>query len=91
MVDYVRRDAVINTVFSMRRKCDTNDIDDLTNMLLAAFEVLPAANKHGQWVGIDDEPCCVFECDICGCRWEDIDGDVPNFCPNCGAYMRGEE
>lgn len=47
--------------------------------------------KKGNWVGIDDEPCETFECDRCGFVLEDwIQGAFYNFCPNCGADMRGE-
>lgn len=49
-------------------------------------------NVHGNWVGIDDEPCETFECDRCGFVLEDwILGAFYTFCPNCGADMRGEE
>lgn len=55
---------------------------------------LPSAQperKKGNWVGIDDEPCETFECDRCGFVLEDwIQGAFYNFCPNCGADMRGE-
>ena len=45
--------------------------------------------KKGNWVGIDDEPCEVWECDVCGCICEDWMGKPTyNFCPNCGADMR---
>lgn len=42
--------------------------------------------KHGHWVGIDDEPCQVWECDVCGWIYED-DEPFYNYCPNCGAKM----
>ena len=48
--------------------------------------------KTGHWVGIDDEPCDDWECDRCGEVVTDCGYDVlPNFCPNCGADMRGEQ
>lgn len=41
--------------------------------------------RHGHWVGVDDEPCEVWECDMCGYIYE---GDfVYNYCPHCGAKM----
>ena len=47
-------------------------------------------NVHGNWIGIDDEPCETFECDRCGFVLDDwIQGAFYNFCPNCGADMRG--
>ena len=47
-------------------------------------------NVRGTWVGIDDEPFTVFECDTCGYDYEHIYGEQSNFCPNCGADMKGE-
>lgn len=45
--------------------------------------------RHGHWVGVDDEPCEVWECDMCGYIYE---GDfVYNYCPHCGAKMDGEQ
>ena len=47
--------------------------------------------KKGNWVGIDDEPCETFECDVCGFVLEDwIQGALYRYCPNCGAWMGGE-
>lgn len=41
--------------------------------------------KRGRWIDIDGE---VFECDMChGIRT----GYKYNFCPDCGADMRGEK
>lgn len=48
--------------------------------------------RKGNWVGIGDESCETFECDRCGFVLEDwIQGAFYNFCPNCGADMRGEQ
>ena len=57
-----------------------------------AEEVAQPERQTGNWVGIDDEPCDVYECDRCGTRYDTVDNtwDLPNFCPN-GADMRGEE
>ena len=49
-------------------------------------------NVHGNWVGIDDEPCETFECDKCGFVLDDwIQGALYNFCPNCNADMRRQD
>ena len=47
--------------------------------------------KTGKWVGIDDEPCEVWECDRCGYIMECYEDDRTNYCPNCGAKMEGEK
>ena len=61
--------------------------------LEAAIEALEQPERAGHWVGIDDEPCEVFECDICGKPYETCGytWDLPNYCPNCGAKMEVEE
>lgn len=46
--------------------------------------------KTGNWVGIDDEPCEVWECDRCGYIMECYEDDRTNYCPNCGAKMSKE-
>ena len=61
----------------------------------SAIEAVQSAdvreNVHGNWVGIDDDPCETFECDRCGFVLDDwIQGAFYNFCPNCGADMRKE-
>lgn len=46
MNDLIRREAAINTVFSMLCKWDTEDAEDLKNMLLLAFQELPSAQPE---------------------------------------------
>lgn len=43
--------------------------------------------KHGKWIGIDDYPHETWECDQCGCIYEEMPSWTPNYCPNCGARM----
>ena len=56
------------------------------------LEQLPSAQKKGQWV-YDAEayplgnPYGHYDCDQCG---ESVPRKT-NFCPNCGADMRGED
>ena len=45
----------------------------------------PSAERRGSWVGIDDEPCDVWECDRCG---HIVETEYPpRFCEECGARM----
>lgn len=46
--------------------------------------------RHGHWIGIDDEPYEVWECDVCGYIYE-TNSKLHNYCPNCGAKMDGEQ
>lgn len=51
--------------------------------------------KKGRWVDVTDGICVWKVCDQCGEKplWNEwkTDRDLSNFCPNCGADMRGEE
>lgn len=50
--------------------------------------------EKNEWLVYYDEDCPqdgIFKCPICG-QIIGIDTPIPlNFCPNCGADMRGEE
>ena len=51
---------------------------------------LPSAQKTGYWIHYD-EPQFDYKCSECGYEvWDN--SDFPSYyCPNCGAYMKGEE
>ena len=49
---------------------------------------------HGEWERwgspfSDDTIANSIVCSICKARYVEIDGEVFNFCPNCGARMKG--
>ena len=44
--DVIRREAAINTVFSMCCRWNTSDPEDLKNMLMTAFQDLPSAQPE---------------------------------------------
>ena len=53
---------------------------------------LPSAHpKKGKWIdkGVDNYNFLyhLYTCDQCGSEWL----DTPDFCPKCGADMRGEQ
>ena len=62
-----------------------------------ALNKLPSAQperKKGKWIhdgyGIP-HGCDWIHCSVCGKRGVNVPADLPNYCPNCGADMRGEE
>ncbi len=73
---------------------DSQQKMDALNMAIEAL----SAQKQGEWNFIGDD---MFECTECGIlytskqlgTWKRYTTDVefPNYCPNCGADMRGEE
>ena len=51
--------------------------------------------KHGEWeIKTDDYDCEYMKCSVCKEEFYPSDADTvdttPNYCPNCGADMRGE-
>ena len=55
------------------------------------LEYLPAADhKKGAWVGIDQEPHEIYECNSCGWLLYEVDTKDFRFCPSCGARMEEE-
>lgn len=93
MARYFEAEKVTGTLFSMRCKCDTNDIDDYYNMLSCAFDVLPTAdvreNVHAHWDKVEVKSGEWWHtCSKCKATWGSEDGELDfNFCPNCGAQM----
>lgn len=49
MDDLISRKAAVNTVFSMCCRWNTDDPNDLKNMLLVAFQDLPSAEPEIIW------------------------------------------
>ena len=58
---------------------DEKGIDEVIKELPSVTPTRP----HGKWI---DNHNGTFECDRCGCKHS-----RSNYCPNCGADMRGEE
>ena len=54
-----------------------------------------ADRPQGEWIGYE----IPSECSVCGHHWDEYvfgqelwhDGSVPNYCPNCGARMKGAD
>lgn len=74
--------------------------DEIFNSALElALEIIgnePAADVRGEWIPIDELPwdeANTFLCSACHseCDTHNGDYDLPYFCPNCGADMRGED
>ena len=96
MVEYIKREDAINVV----EKYFTDFLQLEPDICLDGIRSLPDADvvkrKNGKWMQTDAFPHHVY-CSVCyktyipnseWSIWED--GDLPrNFCPNCGADMRG--
>ena len=88
--------AAIDVVTKHYRAFD----NDLLELIVYEMKRLPSAQperKTGKWIGTeyagyaDGNPVYYeWKCSACGCVIED-DEPTWNFCPNCGADMRGEQ
>jgi len=79
--DTISRQAAINSPVKMVA-------EGLDWIPVFHLKQLPSAERRGSWVGIDDEPCEVWECDQCG---HIVERECPpRFCEKCGARMEGE-
>lgn len=88
MGDYIERQAVLNAYDAVQRENGPWRFETLIESVPAA-DVRPVVRGRWEWMG----PCrdnggrLWATCPACGERQRL--GDYTNFCPNCGADMRG--
>jgi len=94
MSDYISREAAID-LFQRLAYDDWNQGANTTwaNAYSEAAEMiaqLPAADvvevRHGRWLPVDDK-MDAFDCSEC----DAMVSKRMNYCPNCGAKMKGEK
>jgi len=57
----------------------------------AAHTIDPdSLRPKGEWVSVEAKPHLIYECSLCKSKWSYGAMLHMNFCPNCGADMRGE-
>lgn len=94
MADYIRRE---DALFALRKAERGESMMALTRLERAYAEIreMPAADVaevvHGRWIKDDflsDDVNNAEKCSQCGelIGWF---GNLPNYCPNCGAKMDG--
>lgn len=101
MDDLISRQAAIEAVHEHLKAVGSgNEGYAIAHRHIAELlKIMPSAQKHGKWIGIDDYPYIgiddypyeSWECDQCGCIYEEMPSWTPNYCPNCGAYMHDTE
>ena len=58
------------------------------------MEIPSVRPKEGKWIlECDGEGECdnLYRCSECGCKYGCQEYDIPNFCPSCGARMKGAD
>ena len=86
MTEYIERKAVRDTLY---------DADAITMSGVKILNQFPSADvapvRHGRWVSVPHKLARV--CSVCNrdepYKFADIDTDVYDYCPNCGAKMDG--
>ena len=86
MIEYIERKAVRDTLY---------EADAITMSGVKILNQFPSADvapvRHGRWVSIPHKLARV--CSVCNrdepYKFADIDADVYDYCPNCGAKMDG--
>ena len=88
MTEYIRREDVGLTDFEIVM-CD-GDYKEALKMLLEKVERLPPANvverRTGKWSLVKDDDRYIYYCSCCN-DWNSY--GLSDFCPHCGADMRG--
>lgn len=97
MTDYISRQAAIEALkFIFGGDVITEEESMVICACFNAIRDIPAAdvreNVKGEWtVEKIGEDSYSLTCPVCGAKGDDIRSDFTfNFCPNCGADMRGE-
>ena len=86
MTEYIERKALRDTLY---------DADAITMSGVKILNQFPSADVapvvHGRWVSVPHKLARV--CSVCNrdepYKFADIDADVYDYCPNCGAKMDG--
>lgn len=86
MTEYIEREAIRDTLY---------DADAITMEGVKILNQFPAADvapvRHGRWVSVPHKLARV--CSVCNrdepYKFADIDADVYDYCPSCGAKMDG--
>lgn len=86
MTEYIERKAIRDALY---------DADAITMSGVKILNQFPVADvapvRHGRWVSVPHKLARV--CSVCNrdepYKFADIDADVYDYCPNCGAKMDG--
>ena len=87
MSDLISRQAVDDVIYDYSRSCDVNYAQ-----IMEYIDKIPSVENKGEWIADVDKWGDVvttvngYTCSKCGT----FNSDKDNFCPNCGADMRGE-
>ena len=96
MKDTIYRDEAVEICERWRQRAKEHHDRNgwyMADILLRFMKEMPSANRlQGEWIGYE----VPSKCSVCGHDWDEYvmgqeifyNGDIPNYCPNCGAQMR---
>ena len=94
MSDLISRQDAIEAVYQALRTpvpdYKNNFFHDSMNLAVNIVKNIPSAEperKKGKWIDTDNY-YQRWKCSECGCYTRDAE---PNYCPNCGVKMRGDQ
>ena len=96
MSDTIDRQAAIDELIAMRKHIESRmSVIGCTAYEMAIEALREPERKKGKWGRNFDGNEWYWFCSNCKEEWHEEDlwmggNDFPNFCPNCGADMRGE-
>ena len=94
MSKYIDADKAIKDYahYGIEHSYDATDLEAILNECPTADV---AEVRHGRWIEQEADMDTIYECSVCGEPFVTIEGtpadNLWNYCPNCGASMRGEE
>lgn len=88
MSDYIKREDAIRQIVktSARDELDIPAIGTVLNILSEMDSADVRENVRGEWIDRGKDMTIRWQCSECGRK----DTHIYNFCPNCGASMRGD-
>lgn len=89
MDDTISRQAVLDALNNIEIPRNASWYQYYQQALTAVDKLPPAQPKRGKWIKIS--PANIYECSECGKHVMTNDICAYDFCPNCGADMRGEQ
>lgn len=95
LIDADELKTEINFTVTITGKDNAAEVKRLMELYNKAISNAPTINaepvKHGEWID-HGTTCQRYECSVCGDQhdWLILPNNI-NFCPNCGAKMKGTE
>ena len=91
--EYIKREDAIKAFCidckGQSEPCEHSDICKTMKVLRSRKKIPAVEPKHGEWIETDSP--YIWKCSECPCEVVGNSLEQYNFCPNCGADMRGDK